>query len=79
VLLNKAVVLSNQLKVISCGKAKKNNQIILSGTYSTPLTVRTGNHIPYSAVYKHKKLQHIMFFSLYTLENAQHPLAEFAN
>lgn len=57
------MILSNKLKVVSCNKTTKNNQTILSGIYSTPLTVRTGNHIPYSAVYKDNNLKHIMFFN----------------
>ncbi|WIO73375.1 hypothetical protein QP938_08680 [Porticoccaceae bacterium LTM1] len=60
--LKRAVPLSNKLEVKTIKETKEGEYAIFSGKYSTPLTDRTGNHIPYKAFYKKGKLYKIEFF-----------------
>jgi len=62
-ILKQAVILSNRLKIVSCSKQKSKSSTVLKGFYSTPLSVRNGNHIPYEIFYRKGHLDKVRFFN----------------
>lgn len=62
-ILKQAVILSNRLKVVSCDIQKSKSSTVLKGLYSTPLSIRNGNHIPYEIYYKKGSLDKVRFFN----------------
>jgi hypothetical protein len=49
--------------LMSCVTSNEDGYKIVSGKYSTGLTKRTGNHIPFKAFYKKNELIKIEFFN----------------
>lgn len=62
--LKKAVPMAAAtLKVLSCEKFKEGDTVTFKGEYSTPITIKSGNHIPYEVFYRNGKLSKIRFFN----------------